>query len=148
MKKSSALTKNASHEHLENKKDKLPERELFLWGKALDEKSASIRLRNFIISVVAKKSDRITSFVTKKSKRITSAVTEKSNRVASTVTEKRICVNSASRKSSVLERAKIVEKSRTIPPPFLTGGRPFCMIKKNTFPAGASRINRQKIGAA
>lgn len=90
------------------------------------KKSASIPLSNRVASEIMKKSKRITSAVTKKSKRVTSA----------------------SRKSSVLKKAKIVEKSRAIPPAFLTGGWSFCMIKKNTFPAGASRINRQKIGAA
>ena len=95
-------------------------------GKARNEKSALNRLSNRFASEVMKKSKRVKSEIMKKSKRVTSA----------------------SSKSSVLERAKIVEKSRAIPPAFLTGGRSFCMIKKNTFPAGASRINRQKIGAA
>lgn len=148
MKKSSALTKNASHEHLENKKDKLPERELFLWERRGTKKSASIPLSNRFASEVTKKSKCAISEIMKKSKRVKSEIMKKSKRVTSAVTEKRICIASASRKSSVLEEAKIVEKSRAIPPAFLTGGRPFCMIKKNTFPAGASRINRQKIGAA
>ena len=39
MKKLSALTKNASHEHLANKKDKLPLRELFC-GKGAERKKA------------------------------------------------------------------------------------------------------------
>lgn len=137
MKKSSALTKNASHEHLENKKDKLPERELFLWERRGTKKHTPILLPN-----------RFASEMTKKSKCVISEIMKKSKRVKSAVTEKRICVASASRKSSVLEKVKIVEKSRAIPPPSLTGGWSFCMIKKNTFPAGASRINRQKIGAA
>ena len=90
-----------------------------------------------MISEMTEKSKRIASEMTKKSKRVKSEIMKKSKRIAS-----------VSSKKSVLERAKIVEKSRAFPPPFLTGGRPFCMIKKNTFPAGASRINRQKIGAA
>lgn len=73
---------------------------------------------------------------------------KKRNRVKSKMMKKRKRKNSALVEKSVSEKAKIVEKSRAIPPAFLTGGRPFCMIKKNTFPAGASRINRQKIGAA
>lgn len=92
----------------------------------MTEKSALIPLSNRFASEVTKKSKRVASEMTKKSKRVTSV----------------------SSKSSVLEKAKIVEKSRAIPSPFLTGGWSFCMIKKNTFPAGASRINRQKIGAA
>ena len=139
-------------------------------GKARNDKSALIRLPNrfasevmkkskCVISEIMKKSKRVLSEMTKKSKHVTSEVMKKSNRFASELTKKRNhvasertkkskCIASASRKSSVLEEAKIVEKSRAIPSLFLTGGRPFCMIKKNTFPAGASRINRQKIGAA
>lgn len=123
-------------------------------GKARDEKSALNRLSNRVKSEITKKSasiplsNRFASEMTEKSKCVISEIMKKSKRVKSAVTEKRICIASASRKSSVLEKAKIVEKSRAIPSPFLTGGQPFCMIKKNTFPAGASRINRQKIGAA
>ena len=103
---------------------------------------------NRTIADMMKKLFLMISEMTDKSKRITSAVMKKSKHITSAVTEKRIYVASVLSKKSVLERAKIVEKSRAFPPPFLTGGWSFCMIKKNTFPAGASRINRQKIGAA
>lgn len=108
-----------------------------MWERRGTKKSASIPLPNRFVSEVMKKSNRFAPEVTKKSKRVKSEIMKKSKRVTS-----------ASRKSSLLRKVKIVEKSRAIPSPFLTGGWSFCMIKKNTFPAGASRINRQKIGAA
>ncbi len=83
----------------------------------------------------------------KKSKRVISEVTKKSKRVISEMTKKRNRTKSAAKKKAVWERAG-GGKTRDTAFPFLTGGWSFCMIKKNTFPAGASRINRQKIGAA